>query len=228
MNLKFSSKIMTLVTVSVILSVSLTSVMFYNILQEQIVNDKIERSASIANIVSNQLTNAVYFSDLSEMNSVIAHLVEQDEFESVKILDNDGNILASSNIETSQSLSAFEDKAIKTKNISKNFQNYVLSMAYPIETSERIGTLVIVGHLDELENILNELLLLFLIIGIFVSIVTSGIAMIFSKSLTTPILKIQKRSFQHLRRTRQHRKDYSNIVLTNGLLFKARLKMAYI
>ena len=195
MNLKFSSKIMTLVTVSVILSVSLTSGIFYNILQEQIINDKIERSTSISKLVSNQLANAVYFSDLSEMNSIIGHLVEQDEFKSVKILDNNGGILASSYIETSkssQSLSAFEDKAIKTKNISKNFQNYVLSIAYPIETSERIGTLVIVGHLDELENILNELLLLFLIIGIFVSIVTSVVAMIFSKSLTTPIHKIQK------------------------------------
>ena len=38
-------------------------------------------------------------------------------------------------------------------------------------------------------------------------------------------LRYKKRSFQHLRGTRQHREDYSNIVLTNGLLFKARPKM---
>ena len=186
---------MAIVILSVLISVFLSSAIFYNILQQQIIDEKIEQSTTISKLISNQLTNVVYFSDLSVMNSVIENIVENDEFDSMRILDGNGELLATSNTEALKTplfRSAFESQAIKSKSISKDFQDYTLNIAYPIETSERIGTLVIVWYLEKLENILNELLLIFLIIGIFVSIFTSAISLLFSKSLTNPILKIQK------------------------------------
>ncbi len=175
-------------------TIILVGVIFY-IVREQIISDHVEDALSLSGMVSNQMGYSLYYMRVDELNAIMIQIKQNSPIDSVYVVDEVGKMVAdgTQNLKFNQIVTDEFTKngIISNEPLAVVGQN-ILHLSYPISFPDRIGTLRIDWNLVDLNQILGQLMSVFVMVGFLSSIGAGIIGIYFSRSITDRILTLRK------------------------------------
>ena len=178
----------------VLSTIILVGVIFY-IVREQIISDHVEDALSLSGMVSNQMGYSLYYFRVDELNAIMIQIKQNSPIDSVYVVDEVGKMVAdgTQNLEFNQIVTdEFTKKGIISNEPLAEVGQNILHLSYPISFPDRIGTLRIDWNLVDLNQILGQLMSVFVMVGFLSSIGAGIIGIYFSRSITDRILTLRK------------------------------------
>jgi len=175
-------------------TIILVGVIFY-IVREQIISDHVEDALSLSGMVSNQMGYSLYYMRVDELNAIMIQIKQNSPIDSVYVVDEVGKMVAdgTQNLEFNQIVTdEFTKKGIISNEPLAEVGQNILHLSYPISFPDRIGTLRIDWNLVDLNQILGQLMSVFVMVGFLSSIGAGIIGIYFSRSITDRILTLRK------------------------------------
>jgi signal transduction histidine kinase len=194
--MKLNQKIILIAVLPLIISTSSVTIIIAGITNEELFDSSITHIKSLCQLTENEMRNPMNNLDIDKLNEIIDHLEEQEGILQVLVFFPDGRLLTDGTDNHFNYGTILEDEFIQKSIASYEelliIDGDVIRASKPIILNEKIGILVLDYSTNKIQMIIQNSILEILIISISTIVIVGIIAIIFSRSVSNPILKMRR------------------------------------